>query len=152
MFKVFSDDIKAITIFVSRGFFFFLHRAIADFAAIDISAVSCFRLAYFLLIKEVLEHGYEYSTFIKTQLLDACVNFCIWHSSTRYSLWWKWPNRTAKILTLCILFTHSTVWPETRYWGHLITEVLPLMPNYTYQLGRVLISLDKFDNLVIKQQ
>lgn len=76
----------------------------------------------------------------------TCVNFCIWHSSTRYSLWWKWPNRTAKILTLCILFTHSTVWPETRYWGHLITEVLPLMPNYTYQLGRVLISLD---NLII---
>lgn len=70
MFKVFSDDIKAITIFVSRCFFFFLHRAIADFAAIDISAVSCFRLAYFLLIKEVLEHGYQYSTFIKTQLLD----------------------------------------------------------------------------------
>lgn len=59
--------------FVSRSFFF-LHRAIADFEAIDISAVSCFRLAYFLLIKEVLEHDYQYSTFIKTRLLDPLLH------------------------------------------------------------------------------
>lgn len=53
---------------------------------------------------------------------------------------------------LYFVYSLSTVWPETRYWGHLITEERLLMPNYTYKLGRVLISLDKFDNLVIKQQ